>query len=47
MRAGLCEKEVGLSTERQKVRKAVFEIRGGKQVGRRTRVRWRAEGERD
>ena len=47
LRAGLCEKEVGLHTERQKVRKAVFEIRGGKQVGRRTRARWREERERD
>ena len=46
MRAGLCEQEVGLSTEREKAGNAVFEIRGGKQVGRRTRVRWRDEGER-
>lgn len=47
MRAALCEKEVGLSTEREKVGKVVFEIRGGKQVGRRTRGRWRDKGERD
>lgn len=47
MRAALCEKEVGLSTEREKAGKVVFEIRGGKQVGRRTRGRWRDKGERD
>lgn len=47
LRAALCEKEVGLSTEREKAGKVVFEIRGGKQVGRRTGGRWRDKGERD